>query len=66
MVAPEPTRTAVKRLKAAGFTRADGKGSHAKWSHPSGVTVSVPDGHRTQSPGLVRKINDAIKESEAK
>ncbi|MGV0653752.1 type II toxin-antitoxin system HicA family toxin [Mycolicibacterium thermoresistibile] len=56
----------VKRLKEAGFARTDAEGSHSKWIHPSGVWVSVQDGHRTISPGVVRKINKAIKESEGK
>lgn len=64
MVSEEPTRKVVKRLKDAGSTRTDAEGSHSKWTHPSGTWVSVPDGHRVISPGVVRKINKAIKQSE--
>jgi predicted RNA binding protein YcfA (HicA-like mRNA interferase family) len=64
VVKEEPTRTIIKRLKAAGFTRTSTDGRHSKWTHPSGVWVPVPDSHRTISPGMVRKINNAIKESE--
>lgn len=66
MVKEEPTRLAIKRLKAAGFTRTSTDGRHSKWTHPSGAWVPVPDSHRMISPGVVRKINNAIKESEAK
>ena len=64
MVSEEPTRKVTKRLKAAGFTRTDAEGSHAKWTHPSGVWIALPDGHKTISPGVVRQVNNAIKESE--
>jgi predicted RNA binding protein YcfA (HicA-like mRNA interferase family) len=53
MVKEEPTRKITKRLKAAGFTRTDAEGSHGKWTHLSGARVSIPDGHRTISPGVV-------------
>ena len=66
MVKEEPTRLVTKRLKAAGFTRTSTDGRHSKWVHPSGVWVAVPDSHRMISAGVVRKINNAIKESEAK
>jgi predicted RNA binding protein YcfA (HicA-like mRNA interferase family) len=55
------------RAKAAGgFTRTSTDGRHSRWVHPSGVWVPVPDSHRTISPGVVRKINDAIDESKGK
>ena len=60
MVKEEPTRTVIKRLKAAGFTLTSTDGRHSKWTHPSGAWVPVPDSHRTISPGVVRKINQAI------
>jgi predicted RNA binding protein YcfA (HicA-like mRNA interferase family) len=63
MVKEEPTRTVVKRLKEAGFIRTSTDGRHSKWSHPSGVWVPVPDSHRTISPGVVRKINQAIQQA---
>jgi predicted RNA binding protein YcfA (HicA-like mRNA interferase family) len=60
VVKEEPTRKIAKRLKAAGFTRTDAEGSHGKWTHPFGAQVSIPDGHRTISPGVVRQVNNAI------
>jgi len=60
VVKEEPTRKITKRLKAAGFTRTDAEGSHGKGTHPSGAQVSIPDGHRTISPGVVRQVNNAI------
>ncbi|MGV7352569.1 type II toxin-antitoxin system HicA family toxin [Mycobacterium kansasii] len=60
MVGEEPTRKLLKRLRAAGFTPGNTVGSHTKWSHELGPTVSVPDGHRTISPGVVRQVNAAI------
>lgn len=66
MVSEEPTREVVKRLTAAGFTRIDAKGSHGKWRHPSGANVTINDGSRKISPGVVRKVNQAIEQSEGK
>jgi predicted RNA binding protein YcfA (HicA-like mRNA interferase family) len=66
MVSAQPTRTVVKRLTNAGFVRTAAKGSHTKWTHPNGVTVIVPTGHRTISPGVVRQVNNAIQQSEGK
>jgi predicted RNA binding protein YcfA (HicA-like mRNA interferase family) len=60
VVKEEPTRKITKRLKAAGFTRSDAEGRHGKWTHPSGAHVSIPDGHRTISPGVVHQVNNAI------
>lgn len=59
MVSEQPTRVMVKRLRDAGFTPGRTVGSHTKWSSGS-VTVPVPDGHRTISPGVVRQIENAI------
>lgn len=64
MVKEEPTRQVIKRLKEAGFTRISTDGRHSKWQHPTGVWVPLPDTHRMISPGVVRKINQAIQESE--
>jgi predicted RNA binding protein YcfA (HicA-like mRNA interferase family) len=64
MVKEEPARSVTKRLKAAGFARTSTDGRHSKWAHPSGVWVPVPDSHKTISPGVVRKINQKIEESE--
>ena len=66
MVSAEPTRTVITRLKQAGFTQSDGMGSHTEWIHPSGAKVTVPTGHRTISPGVVRQVNRAIQKSQEK
>lgn len=66
MVSEEATQKIVKRLKAAGFTSVDAKGSHTKWVHRSGASVVVPTGHRTISPGVVRQVNNAISQSKGK
>jgi len=60
VVKEEPTRSVVKRLKEAGFRRVSTDGRHSKWVHPAGAWVPVPDSHRTVSPGVVRKIDQAI------
>lgn len=64
MVKEEATRSIIKRLKDAGFTRVSTDGRHSKWAHPSGAWVPVPDSHKMISPGVVRKINQAIQQSE--
>ena len=61
MIAPAPTREIVKQLKKAGFTSRDGKGSHTTWTCPHGnYSVSLPNGHRTISPGVRRQVDTAI------
>ncbi len=62
MVSEEPTRSVIKRLRAAGFVPMRTMGSHTNWANGS-VSVSVPDGHRTISPGVVRKVKKAIEEA---
>lgn len=66
MIAPAPTREIVKQLKNAGFMRRDGKGSHSVWTCPHGIyTVAVPTGHKTISPGVRRKVDQAIADCQA-
>ncbi|PWV78007.1 hypothetical protein DFR69_103613 [Nocardia neocaledoniensis] len=61
VIAPEPTRTTLKRLVAAGFTSRPGKGSHTMWiCRHRVITVTVASGHNSQSPGMVRTVNKAI------
>ncbi len=62
MVTEQPTRKVVKELKAAGFAPARTVGSHTTWVSGD-VHVSVPDGHRTVSPGVYRKVRKAIEEA---
>lgn len=64
MVSEQPTRKVVKQLKAAGFEPVNAEGSHTRWRHPSGPQVSIPDGHRTISPGVYRQVLAAIKNAE--
>ncbi|WP_066904543.1 type II toxin-antitoxin system HicA family toxin [Mycolicibacterium houstonense] len=61
MIAPAPTREIVKQLKAAGFTSREGKGSHTMWTCAHGkYSISLPDGHKTISAGVRRKVENAI------
>ena len=64
MVASQQTRKVVAALRAAGFTPDRTVGSHTVWKHASGVSITVPDGHREISPGVYREILAAIKESQ--
>lgn len=64
MIAEQPTRKIQKLLKDAGFTPQRTSGSHEIWDGPNGTTVSVPTGHRTISPGVVRKVHKAIAASQ--
>lgn len=66
MVSEQPTRKVTKQLKDAGFTETDAKGSHTKWTHPSGAQVIIPSGHRTISPGVFRQVLKAIDQSKGK
>ncbi|BDZ42158.1 hypothetical protein GCM10025865_14570 [Paraoerskovia sediminicola] len=63
MISPKPTREVVKDLRRAGFEPGRTRGSHTRWAHPCGVQVTVPDGHRMISPGVLRQIQAAIKEA---
>lgn len=65
MIAEEPSRTVAKRLKKAGFESRAGRGSHEEFTcaHDN-ARVSVPTGHKTISPGVVRQVNKAIKKCE--
>jgi predicted RNA binding protein YcfA (HicA-like mRNA interferase family) len=62
MVGEQPTRTILNELTCAGWTKKrDAKGSHTFWQCTSGRhTVTVPSGHRTIRPGVVRVIRQAI------
>lgn len=65
MVAAQDTRKVVKMLKQAGFSPIrSGSGSHTIWGHADGRKVTVPDGHRTISAGVYRKILATVKEGQ--
>lgn len=64
MIAEQPTKKIQKLLRDAGFTPQRSRGSHTIWEGPNGEIVSLPDGHRTISPGVVRKVQKAIADSQ--
>jgi predicted RNA binding protein YcfA (HicA-like mRNA interferase family) len=63
VVSDQATPKVLRELRAAGFAPDRTAGSHTWWKHPSGIAVAVPDGHRTVSPGVYRKILAAIARS---
>lgn len=64
MVSDQPTRKVLKDLRSAGFSPLRTVGSHTIWASADGsVKVTVPDGHRTISPGVYRIIVKAMKEA---
>ena len=62
MIAGEQTRVILRELNQVGWTRKrSGKGSHSVWHCATGRhKITVPDGHRTIRPGVVRSIRDAV------
>ncbi|MBN9225611.1 MAG: hypothetical protein ABS63_05660 [Microbacterium sp. SCN 70-27] len=62
MVSDQPTRRVQKQLRDAGFSAERTSGSHTVWVNGS-ISITVPDGHRTISPGVYRNILKAIKEA---
>ncbi len=62
MVSEQPTRVVVRRLRDAGYIPIRTVRSHTVWMNDK-VTVSIPDGHRTISPGVVRRVDKAIREA---
>lgn len=63
MASEQPTRKVVKMLRDAGRSPARTQGSHTLWRSDDGTrSIAVPDGHRTISPGVARKIFEALKE----
>lgn len=65
MVSEESTQKILKELRQAGFVHVRTTGSHSRWEHGSGIAVTVPDGHRRISPGVVRKVRKAIQEAQS-
>ncbi|WFR74445.1 type II toxin-antitoxin system HicA family toxin [Prescottella defluvii] len=64
MVKEQATRLVLKQLRAAGFSPGRTVGSHTMWVSSDGkVQVTVPDGHRTISPGVYRKVLRALEEA---
>lgn len=61
MTKEEETRKVVKALRDAGFVPAEKfVGSHRKWYGPNGEIVPLPEGHKTISPGVMRKVLKAL------
>lgn len=66
MVKEQPTRKVIRELRTAGWQAGETMGSHTKWHGPNGTIFSLPDGHREISPGVYRKLRNAMKEDESK
>lgn len=65
MVSEQPARVMVKRFRSAGWMALRTVGSHTMWECPCGEhRFSLPDGHRTISPGVVAKAYKAIEQCE--
>jgi predicted RNA binding protein YcfA (HicA-like mRNA interferase family) len=65
MATDVPRRDIIQRLKDAGFELVHTDGKHDEWRHPNDPWAPVPR-HRMISAGVVRKINNAIREAEGK
>jgi predicted RNA binding protein YcfA (HicA-like mRNA interferase family) len=64
---PEQSKISVRTLTAAGWKRDRTSGSHSHWKCPSGEHgYSLPDGHTTISPAIVRGYTQAIKNCNCK
>lgn len=63
MVSDQPTRKVVRMMRDAGWSALRTVGSHTVWQSPTGVTFTLPDGHRTISPGVYRKLLKAMEEN---
>ncbi len=61
VVSEQPTRKMLTELTAAGWHRVRTTGSHSRWECSTSThSISIADGHRKTSPGMVRKIRAAI------
>lgn len=62
MVGEQPTRTVTREFKRAGWSSIRTRGSHSVWACPTSEhKFTLPDGHRTISPGVYRKALAALK-----
>lgn len=52
------------KLRKAGFDLSRNAASHSVWCKGP-VTISVPTGHSNVSAGVMRKVDNAIKEGES-
>jgi len=63
MITEQPTHQMVREFRSAGWTALRTDGSHTVYGCSCGKhQFSVPDGHRTISPGVVRKARKIITE----
>lgn len=62
MITEQPARIVLRTLTKAGWSlKRKAKGSHEFWMCPTGAhTVTVSTGHGAVSPGVVRKVHQAI------
>lgn len=51
-------------MRNAGWSPLRTVGSHTVWQSPTGATFTLPDGHRTISPGVYRNLLKAMEEGE--
>ena len=65
MIAEQPTRKALRDLTKAGWKRKRTIGSHSVWvCRDDEHQVTVPDGHKTISAGVLRQISKALESCE--
>ncbi len=62
MVSEQPTRKVVRLLKQSGWQPIRSVGSHTTWEGPGRTTFTLPDGHKTISPGVYRNLLKALDE----
>lgn len=60
MVSEQSAKKVIATLKKAGWVPLRTVGSHTIWQSPSGATFSLPDGHKNISPGVYRKLRQAM------
>lgn len=64
MVKPMKYKDLVAMLKAAGFTRSEGKGDHEKWAYPGIRRPVILTQTRELSPAVTKNALKAIEEKE--
>jgi len=62
MVSEQPTRKVVRILRREGWVAVRSVGSHTVWQGPNCRSFTLPDGHRTISPGVYRNLLKAMEE----
>ncbi|XKG81462.1 type II toxin-antitoxin system HicA family toxin [Microbacterium aerolatum] len=58
----QPTRKVTRLLNDSGWRSLRTVGSHTTWIGPKGTSFTLPDGHKTISPGVYRNLLKAIDE----